>query len=47
MGKGSTPRKCLISDEEYRLRWELAFGYITPQEFKKKLKKLQKRKDKL
>ncbi len=33
MSKGSTRRKCQVSREEEQLRWKLALGKITMQQF--------------
>lgn len=40
MSKGSQRRPSRISDEEYSLRWDLAFGKITEKEFTEKLNDL-------
>lgn len=40
-GKGDTPRPRLVSDEEYELRWQLAFGEITKEEFGCRLKEIK------
>ncbi len=40
-GKGDTPRPRLVSDEEYELRWQLAFGEITKEEFVCRLKEIK------
>lgn len=42
-GKGDTrrPRAVHISEEEYGLRWALAFGEITREEFDKQIARLQ------
>jgi len=40
-GKGDLPRPRFISDEEYSLRFDLAFGVISKEEFDKKLQKLR------
>lgn len=40
-GKGDTPRPILCSREEYGLRYDLATGKITRQEFDKKMKEIQ------
>ena len=39
-GKGSAPRKKNISYVEEDLRWKLAFGKISEQEFNKAMEKL-------
>jgi len=40
-GKGDLPRPRFISDEEYSLRFDLAFGKISKEEFEQKMKKLK------
>jgi len=42
MGKGSTRRPTLISPEEERLRWKLAYGKITFKEYERRYKQLVK-----
>jgi len=39
-GKGDGRRESDISDEEYGLRYDLAFGKITREEFEKRMNKL-------
>jgi hypothetical protein len=40
-GKGDSTRQSTISDEEYALKWDLAFGNISKKDFEKELKKLK------
>lgn len=40
-GKGDSPRPRFVSDEEYQLRWMLAYGVIDRKEFNKKLKEIK------
>lgn len=40
-GKGSAPRPHTTSREEYELRWALATGKITLEQFEEKYKKLK------
>ena len=40
MGKGDARRKCSISRQEEELRWRLAYGKITFDEYAAKRKKL-------
>jgi hypothetical protein len=42
-GKGSHRRPSFISDEEYSLRWDLAYGYITSAEFQRRMADLKRR----
>jgi hypothetical protein len=42
VGKGSQPRPTLISSEESRLRWALAYGDISRVTFKRRMAKLEK-----
>jgi len=42
MGKGSTRRPSSITREEENLRWKLAFGHITFEQFERKYKELLK-----
>jgi len=42
-GKGSNRRPSQISKEEERIRWKLAFGEITFDEFERQYKELKKR----
>jgi len=42
MGKGSQRRPMLVSEEEYSLRWNLAWRLITPAKYKKKIKTIRK-----
>lgn len=44
MGKGSQRRPTQISDAENTLRWDLALGVITSEEFERKMKELEKEK---
>lgn len=46
MSKGSKPRPRQISDELYALRYDLAFGKITPEEYEKKVKRLNRKEPK-
>ena len=39
-GKGSGPRNKIVSSEEEDLRWKLAFGKISEQEFNEAMEKL-------
>jgi uncharacterized membrane protein len=39
-GKGSGPRNKNVSSEEEDLRWKLAFGKISEQEFNEAMEKL-------
>lgn len=41
MGKGSKRRQCLISPEEEDLRWKLALGEITREQFDTEMEKLK------
>jgi len=41
-GKGSARRPCLIGQHEEALRYKLAGGYITFDEYEKRMKKLRK-----
>lgn len=41
MGKGSARRPCQVSREEEDLRWELAMGLITREQFDQKLRELE------
>lgn len=43
MGKGSGRRPTLISREEEELRWALAYGGITRQEFDRKMKSINRK----
>ena len=45
MGKGDTPRRRLISNEEWDLRWALFRGEITREEFDKAMKRLKENKN--
>ena len=40
-GKGDSTRPSTVSDEEYSLKWDLAFGNISKEEFEKELKKIK------
>ena len=40
-GKGDSPRPRLISNQDYDLKWELAFGNPTAKRKKEILKKLK------
>ena len=40
-GKGDLPRPMFVSEEEYELRYKLAFGLISRREFDKKMRKLK------
>lgn len=40
-GKGDCPRPMFISNQEYQLRWMLAFGVIDRKEFEKRLKEIK------
>lgn len=42
MGKGSQRRPSFIGREEYDLRHDLAFGYITREEFDRKYESLRR-----
>jgi hypothetical protein len=42
MGKGSNRRPCLVSEEESDLRWKLALGQITREQFDVELGRLRK-----
>ena len=44
MGKGDTPRRCLISNEEWDLRWALFQGEISREEFDVAMEKLNAKK---
>lgn len=44
MSKGSHRRPSKVSDEEYALRYDLAFGYITQKEFEQRMKELKGKK---
>lgn len=44
-GKGDKQRPRQISRREYDLRWALAFGAITFEQYKKKLRELKKASD--
>ena len=39
-GKGSAPRNKIVSSSEEDLRWKLAFGKISEQEFNEAMEKL-------
>jgi uncharacterized membrane protein len=41
MGKGSRRRPTLISEKEETLRWDLAMGKITREEFDRKIKEIK------
>lgn len=41
MGKGSARRPCQISREEEDLRWELAMGLITREQFEDSYRQLK------
>lgn len=41
MGKGSQQRPRFISDEEWNLRWDLAYGKTTIEEFDRRLKEIK------
>ena len=43
-GKGDSRRPCLVSHEEEALRWDLTYGYITRDEFDRKMKSLRREK---
>ncbi len=43
-GKGSKRRPSFIGEEEYSLRWDLAFGYISQDEFDANMKNLRREK---
>ena len=45
MGKGSNRRPCLISREEETLRWDLAIGKITFNEFCAGMQELKRIRD--
>jgi len=40
-GKGDTQRPRLVSQEEYYLRWALAFGKISREEFDKEMERIE------
>jgi hypothetical protein len=40
-GKGDSTRSRDIPDEEYDIRWDLAFGKITRKEYVKRMKELK------
>lgn len=42
MGKGDQRRPSAIVDEEYGLRYDLAMGHITPEEYNREMEKLKK-----
>ncbi len=44
-GKGDLPRPRFISDEEYSLRFDLAFGIISREEFDRRLRELREKED--
>ncbi len=44
-GKGSTRRKCQVSREEEDLRWDLAIGKITFEEWCSGMQKIKRGKD--
>lgn len=41
-GKGDKQRRRHISIREYDLRWDLAFGRITPKQFARKYRDMRK-----
>ena len=46
MSKGSKRRPCLVAAAEVDLRYALAFGKITKEEYERELSKMQVPKDK-
>lgn len=41
-GKGDKRRPSFVNAEEYTLRWDLAFGYISQAEFDVRMKALRR-----
>lgn len=45
-GKGSKRRPCQISKHEEDLRWKLAFGYISFEEFERRMHEIKQKENK-